>query len=53
MSTASARWIVMMHALLFVLGFTIVFVVVIGGLAGARALVGGMVKVLGMPELLC
>lgn len=30
----SARWIVMLHALLFVLGLTVVFVVVIGGLAG-------------------
>ncbi len=28
------RWIVMAHALLFVLGLTVVFVVVIGGLAG-------------------
>ncbi len=28
------RWIVMVHALLFVLGLTVVFVVVIGGLAG-------------------
>ncbi len=32
MSQASARWTVMAHALLFVSGFTIVFVVVIGGL---------------------
>ena len=35
MSVATARWIVMAHAFLFVLGFTFVFVVVIGGLAGA------------------
>jgi cytochrome c-type biogenesis protein len=34
LSTASARAIVMVHALLFVLGLTFVFVVVIGGLAG-------------------
>ena len=33
-SSASARWIVMAHALLFVLGLTLVFVVIIGGLAG-------------------
>ena len=30
-----ARWVVMAHALLFVLGLTLVFVVVIGGMAGA------------------
>jgi cytochrome c-type biogenesis protein len=35
MSRTQARWIVMAHALMFVLGFTIIFVVVIGGLAGA------------------
>ncbi len=35
MSNTSARWIVMAHAVLFVVGFSIVFVVVIGGLAGA------------------
>lgn len=35
MSSASARWIVMGHAAMFVLGLTIVFVVVIGGMAGA------------------
>lgn len=34
MSSSSARWVVMGHALLFVLGLTIVFVVLIGGLAG-------------------
>ncbi len=34
MSSSAARWIVMLHALLFVIGLTIVFVVVIGGLAG-------------------
>lgn len=33
-SSASARWVVMAHALLFVLGLTLVFVIVIGGLAG-------------------
>src|SRR6478735_3664914 len=35
MSRASARWTVLAHALVFVVGFTIIFVVVIGGLAGA------------------
>ncbi len=35
MPSTSARWIVLLHALLFVIGLTIVFVVVIGGLAGA------------------
>src|SRR5438876_9712897 len=35
MSTASARWTVMSHAFLFVVGFSFVFVVIIGGLAGA------------------
>ena len=34
-SKASVRWTVMTNAFLFVLGFTLVFVVVIGGLAGA------------------
>jgi cytochrome c-type biogenesis protein len=34
-STASARWLAVSHSLVFVLGFTIIFVVVIGGLAGA------------------
>lgn len=34
MSNSSARWVVMGHALLFVLGLTIVFVLLIGGLAG-------------------
>jgi cytochrome c-type biogenesis protein len=34
-STASARWTAVFHALIFVLGFTIIFVVVIGGVAGA------------------
>lgn len=33
-SSGSARWVVMAHALLFVVGLTIVFVVVIGGMAG-------------------
>ena len=36
MSPAAARWSVMSHALLFVLGFTIIFVVVIGGLASEQ-----------------
>lgn len=35
MSSAAARGAVLLHALAFVVGFTIVFVVVIGGLAGA------------------
>jgi cytochrome c-type biogenesis protein len=34
MSTANARWVAVSHALFFVLGFTLVFVVVIGGMAG-------------------
>lgn len=34
MSGSAARWVVMGHAVLFVLGLTIVFVVLIGGLAG-------------------
>lgn len=34
MSTATARWVALSHALVFVLGFTLVFVVVIGGMAG-------------------
>ncbi|HUP27371.1 MAG TPA: cytochrome c biogenesis CcdA family protein [Chloroflexia bacterium] len=34
MSTAGARWVALSHALAFVLGFTLVFVVVIGGMAG-------------------
>ena len=34
MSTANARWVAVSHALVFVLGFTVVFVVVIGGMAG-------------------
>src|SRR4051812_47684965 len=34
MSVGAARWAVMSHALLFVLGFSFVFVVIIGGLAG-------------------
>lgn len=34
MPNAAARWVVMLHALAFVIGLTIVFVVVIGGLAG-------------------
>jgi cytochrome c-type biogenesis protein len=33
-SASSARWTAVLHTLLFVLGFTIIFVVVIGGLAG-------------------
>jgi cytochrome c-type biogenesis protein len=39
MSRNSARWTVMTHALVFVLGFTFVFVVIIGGLAGALSTV--------------
>ena len=35
MSSTHARWVVLAHSLVFVLGFTLVFVVVIGGLAGA------------------
>lgn len=35
MSSTSARWIVMAHALVFMLGFTFIFGVVIGGLAGS------------------
>jgi cytochrome c-type biogenesis protein len=35
MSASAARWRVMLHALLFVVGFSLIFVVVIGGLAGA------------------
>jgi cytochrome c-type biogenesis protein len=35
MSTAAARWAVMLHALLFVIGLIFVLVVVVGGLAGA------------------
>ncbi|HEX9987905.1 MAG TPA: cytochrome c biogenesis protein CcdA [Chloroflexia bacterium] len=38
-STAAARWTALSHALIFVLGFTIVFVVIIGGLAGAFSIV--------------
>src|SRR5438067_9585713 len=34
-SRASARWIIMAHSLVFVFGFSFVFVVFIGGLAGA------------------
>lgn len=34
MSSSLARWVVLAHALLFVIGLSIVFVVVIGGLAG-------------------
>jgi cytochrome c-type biogenesis protein len=34
MTASSARWKVFAHSALFVLGFTIIFVVVIGGLAG-------------------
>lgn len=37
-STAHARWVALSNAAVFVLGFTIVFVVVIGGLAGALSL---------------
>jgi cytochrome c-type biogenesis protein len=33
-SASAARWTAVLHTLLFVLGFTIIFVVVIGGLAG-------------------
>lgn len=35
MSKSAARWVVMSHALVFVLGFSFVFIVLIGGLAGA------------------
>lgn len=35
MSSTSARWIVMAHAFIFMLGFTLIFGVVIGGLAGS------------------
>lgn len=38
MSTGSARWVVMAHALLFVLGFSIVFIIVIGSMAGALSI---------------
>src|SRR5438552_14024371 len=34
MSASAARWRVLAHSALFVLGFTVIFVVVIGGLAG-------------------
>src|SRR5207248_6975147 len=34
MAVSAARWKVMAHSALFVLGFTVIFVVVIGGLAG-------------------
>ncbi len=34
MSTGTARWVAVSHALVFVLGFSFVFVVVIGGMAG-------------------
>lgn len=47
MSTVSARWAVMGHALLFVAGLTLVFVVVIGGMAGAFSyLLKGNIKIL-------
>lgn len=46
-SSSSARWVVLGHALLFVLGLTVVFVVVIGGLAGTFSyLLKGNIKVL-------
>ena len=34
MSTGTARWVAVSHALVFVLGFSFVFVAVIGGMAG-------------------
>ncbi len=34
-STANVRWIALLHSLMFVLGFTFIFVVVVGSLAGA------------------
>ncbi|MFL5732455.1 MAG: cytochrome c biogenesis CcdA family protein [Chloroflexia bacterium] len=59
-SASSARWKIFAHSLLFVLGFTIIFVVVIGGLAGqfsdllkehrreVQIIMGGMLVVFGL-----
>ncbi len=47
MSSAVARWVVMGHAAMFVIGLTIVFVVVIGGMAGALSyLLKGNIRII-------
>lgn len=46
-STTSARWVVMGHAAMFVLGLTLVFVLVIGGMAGALSyLLKGNIRII-------
>ena len=46
-SSAYARWVVMGHAAMFVLGLTLVFVIVIGGMAGALSyLLKGNIRII-------